>query len=181
MYRLTPYLIVTLIFASGITVPGVAQIGEGFSAPENILFHQNTFTFEERVLLKAVLTSLGYQADSETGQWDEETDLAVRMFQQTQDMIPDGRIGAQTLIEIATVLRDREKRYDMEPWVRRSGRRHSSAPTVSKVNIGETLKYLDFDSGKFKYGKVVSVSGNIVVLYDDDEGTYVDIDMEDIE
>ena len=44
-------------------------------------FEAERFSYEERVMLKAMLSALGYEVDYGTGEWDAGADRALRAFQ----------------------------------------------------------------------------------------------------
>jgi len=45
-------------------------------------FEADRFSYEERVVLKAMLAALGHPLDIGTGEWDDEADRALRAFQE---------------------------------------------------------------------------------------------------
>jgi len=59
------------------------------------------FSYEERVLLKAVLAALGHPTDVGTGEWDEQADRALRAFQAEAGVTPEGDRDPATLRALA--------------------------------------------------------------------------------
>ncbi len=67
-------------------------------------FHADRFSYEERVLLKAVLSALGHPADIGTGEWDASADRAIRDFQAETGLEPEGDRDPRTLRALAEAV-----------------------------------------------------------------------------
>jgi len=63
-------------------------------------------SYEERILVMAVLGNLGYDLEYGSGQWTEEADSAVLKFQEDRELDPDPAVGAETLRELGRAVGD---------------------------------------------------------------------------
>ena len=66
-------------------------------------FPVERFSYEERVVVKAVLDGLGYRADYGSGEWDEEAEGALREFQADAGLT-GGEADAGTLRKLAEAV-----------------------------------------------------------------------------
>jgi len=62
------------------------------------------FSYEERVLLKAMLAALGYEVDEGTGEWGDAADQAMREFQTAQGIENEGEQSPKTLRALAQAV-----------------------------------------------------------------------------
>jgi len=62
------------------------------------------FSYEERVLLKAMLAALGYEVDIGTGEWGPAADQALLEFQEEQGLEEEGGQSAKTLRALAQAV-----------------------------------------------------------------------------
>jgi hypothetical protein len=58
----------------------------------------------EKILMKALLASLGYDVNYGSGEWDEETREAMRAFQEGADVSPTGEPDAASLRALADAV-----------------------------------------------------------------------------
>lgn len=150
-------------------------------------FHNKRFTKDERMILKNMLLILGYDVNTSTDLWDEQTEKAIREFQKENSLEETGIVDSETLWKLANVIR-KENLITITP-------EEKSANKVIPFNYpfwygylknkqikpGDILKYFDYKSGKFKYAEVESINGNEVRLYDYEKDEYYYIDIDDIE
>ena len=67
-------------------------------------FDGERFSYEERILLKAMLAGLGHPCDSGSGQWDRGADDALRAFQRETGLEAEGERSPQTLRALAEAV-----------------------------------------------------------------------------
>ncbi|NNF05499.1 MAG: peptidoglycan-binding protein [Candidatus Eisenbacteria bacterium] len=80
-----------------VTSPDQIEVQDEGLVPER-------FTYEERVLLKAMLVALGHQVDDGTGEWDSATAQAMADFQVEHGISDEGSRSPQTLRALAKAV-----------------------------------------------------------------------------
>jgi hypothetical protein len=69
-------------------------------------FEPDRFSYEERVVLKAILAALEYEVDYGSGEWDAEANLAMTTFQEQRGLEDEGDRSARTLRALAEAVEE---------------------------------------------------------------------------
>lgn len=157
-------------FWVSITAPLIAQDTTAFLEIAPAEFHQR-YDAEERLLFKAILNTLGYAVSMESSDWDEETEAVVRKFQADQEIRIDGKVGPETMKAMMEALQ---------------GLTLSTGPMAAPdqteaIQLGEILKYTTTNFKETDLGRVISVRGDSLTLYDWKKHRFVKVALKDVE
>ena len=133
-------------------------------------FHRR-YDAEERLLFKAILNTLGYTVTMETSDWDEETEDAVRQFQADREIRIDGKVGPETMEAMMEALQG----------LTLSAGPMAAPEQTEAIQLGEILKYTTTNFKETDLGRVISVRGDSLTLYDWKKHRFVKVALKDVE
>lgn len=138
---------------------------------------------EENLLLKEILSHIGYEIDTDTSIWSENGIEIIKKFQRDNFIKVDGKIGPETLSTMSFILHELYKHAGSESF------QETSQPSFGDlafsnydhIRVGDIVKYWHYDFEKWLYARVTKITGTTVELHDwiRDESFYMD--MENIE
>jgi len=177
--RLFSFIAFILLINCCELVYGEEQENKIYSFSDNSQYHHQIYTAEEIVVFKTILGTFGYELNTESDDWDKNTDDAVRAFQRDHLLKQDGRIGPKTLGAMAKVLQGELVTTALKPESKIPLGLYSS-PRPPEVRRGDMLKVFDFETGEFRNGRVVSILGDTVQVSDRKTGEVFYIHLKDI-